>query len=117
MHPSARIKVTNTMRNVARLRVFNYGEDERVANEGDLLIVSDTGITGDGRNSDTMFEITIRGKDMQMFMDHVAKAMNLYEANKDYLSQPATRQLSAVAQLPDRMAANLDAVWRYAVSQ
>ncbi len=92
--PSARVAVTTTQKSVARLKVFNYGEDPRVANEGDLLIVSENSLGEAGTQSQVQFEITIRGRDMGSFNQSVQKALGLWEANKDYLLQPATRLLS-----------------------
>lgn len=92
--PSARVAVTTTQKSVARLKVFNYGEDPRVANEGDLLIVSENSLGEAGTQSQVQFEITIRGRDMSAFNQSVQKALGLWEANKDYLLQPATRLLS-----------------------
>ena len=92
--PSARVAVTTTQKSVARLKVFNYGEDPRVANEGDLLIVSENSLGEAGTQSQVQFEITIRGRDMGSFNQSVQKALGLWEANKDYLLQPATRLLT-----------------------
>ena len=92
--PSARVAVTTTQKSVARLKVFNYGEDPRVANEGDLLIVSENSLGEAGTQSQVQFEITIRGRDMSAFNQSVQKALGLWEANKDYLLQPATRLLT-----------------------
>ena len=92
--PSARVAVTTTQKSVARLKVFNYGEDPRVANEGDLLIVSENSLGEAGTQSQVQFEITIRGRDMGSFNQSVEKALGLWEANKDYLLQPATRLLT-----------------------
>ena len=92
--PSARVAVITTQKSVARLKVFNYGEDPRVANEGDLLIVSENSLGEAGTQSQVQFEITIRGRDMSAFNQSVQKALGLWEANKDYLLQPATRLLT-----------------------
>ena len=92
--PSARVAVTTTQKSVARLKVFNYGEDPRVANEGDLLIVSENSLGEAGTQSQVQFEITIRGRDISAFNQSVKKALGLWEENKDYLLQPATRLLS-----------------------
>jgi hypothetical protein len=89
MNPMTRVKVQSHAHHHSRVRVFNHGQDDRVANEGDLLIVSD--------GTDISFEITIKGHDMAIFMAHVQKAFDLYEANKEYLRQPATREVAAPA--------------------
>lgn len=100
--PTARVKVTTTQKNVARLKVYNYGEDPRVANEGDLLIVSENSLGEVGNQSNVNFEITIRGRDMAHFDEYVQKALALWNANKEYLLQPATRLLDPDAYVSRR---------------
>lgn len=68
-----------------------------MANEGDLLIVSENHLGEAGTQSAVQFEITIRGRDMVFFNEYVQKALGLWDANKDYLLQPATRLLDANA--------------------
>ena len=92
--PTARVAVTTTQKSVQRLKIFNYGEDPRVANEGDLLIVSTNSLVEAGTRSDVEFEMTIRGRDMEHFKEYVDRAMNLWNENRDYLLQPATRLLT-----------------------
>ena len=100
--PSARVAVTTTQKSVARLKVFNYGEDPRVANEGDLLIVSENSLGEAGTQSQVQFEITIRGRDMAHFEEHVQKALAMWNENKEYLLQPATRLLDQSAYVSRR---------------
>jgi hypothetical protein len=95
MNPSARVTVTSQSKSVARLRLYGYGEDPRVANEGDLLIVSETALEDAGVGSTTEFEITVRGKDMKHLAAKVNAALELYNENADYLSQPASRVMSS----------------------
>lgn len=101
MNPSARVTMTTTAQSMSRLHIFNHGEDPRVVNEGDLLIVSENGLREAGQKAQIEFELTIRGRDMFIFQKHVEKAMKLWDENKDYLLQPATRiitpSLSTVA--------------------
>ena len=94
MNPSARVTVTSQSKSVARLRLYGYGEDPRVANEGDLLIVSETALGDAGVGSTTEFEITVRGKDMKHLATKVNAAVKLYDENADYLSQPVSRVIS-----------------------
>jgi hypothetical protein len=101
MNPSGRVTMTTTSQSMSRLHIFNHGEDPRVVNEGDLLIVSENGLREAGQKAQIEFELTIRGRDMFIFQKHVEKAMKLWDENKDYLLQPATRiitpSLSTVA--------------------
>jgi len=91
--PTARVAVTTTQKSVQRLKIFNYGEDPRVINEGDLLIVSTNSLVEAGTRSDVEFEMTIRGRDMEYFKEYVDRAMALWNENKDYLLQPSSRLL------------------------
>ena len=91
MNPSGRVKVTTVSKSVARLHLYGYGEDDRVPNEGDILIVSDTYLADGEKKADNEFELLIRGKDMWMLAEKVSAALTMYEANKEYLSQPVTR--------------------------
>ena len=100
--PSARVAVTSTQKSVSRLKIFNYGDDPRVANEGDLLIVSENHLGEAGTASAVQFEITIRGRDMVFFKEYVDRALGLWDSNKEYLLQPATRLLDPNAYVSKR---------------
>ena len=106
-NPTAKTAVRSVSKQVSRLKLYGYGEDPRVPNEGDILIVSETYLRESGNQQDIEFEILLRGRDMFMVKEKVDAASALYEANKDYLSQPATRvirnQLPIPATLLDSM--------------
>ena len=89
--PTARTKVTTSSKQVARLKLYAFGEDPRVPNEGDLLIVSQTFIRETNNQQDIEFEILLRGSDMIHMKKAVDAAIELYQANEEYLRQPATR--------------------------
>ena len=93
-NPSGRVTMTTTSKSVSRLRIYNYGEHPNVANEGDLLIVSENTLGEAGQGSHVEFELTIRGRDITAFQRYVDKAVKLWDENKDYLLQPATRVIS-----------------------
>ena len=86
MNPMSRVTLKSEAKTHSRLKLYNYGQHEDVANEGDLLIVSDA--------TDIQFQITVMGRDVAMLLEQVQAAVDLYEANKDYLSQPASRVAS-----------------------
>ena len=86
MNPMSRVTLKSEAKTHSRLKLYNYGQHEDVANEGDLLIVSDA--------TDIQFQITVMGRDVAMLLEQVQAAVDLYEANKDYLSQPASRVVS-----------------------
>ena len=100
MYPSGRITVTTETQAVSRFRLYGYGEDGRVPNEGDLLLISDSFLCEAGRIEKVELELLLRGKDLWMFSDKLQTALALYEANKAYLSQPATRQVAVARRLP-----------------
>jgi len=86
MNPMSRVTVKSEAKTHSRLKLYNYGEHPDIANEGDLLIVSDA--------TDIQFQITVMGRDVSMLEEQVHRACELYEANKEYLSQPASREAS-----------------------
>ena len=89
MNPMSRVTLKSEAKTHSRLKLYNYGQHPDVANEGDLLIVSDA--------TDIQFQITVMGRDVAMLLEQVQAAVDLYEANKDYLSQPVSRVVSAPA--------------------
>ena len=100
MNPSGRVTMTTTSQSMSRLHIFNHGEDPRVVNEGDLLIVSENGLREAGQKSQVDFELTIRGRDMFIFAKHVEKALKLWDekipqvpvwlSNDEYKFDPIT---------------------------
>jgi len=92
VNPSGSVRVTTTSHSKARLKLFGFGEDERVVNPGDLLIVSENYLSEVSQIM-TSFELTIKGRDMDVFGSQIAKALRLWEQNKEWLTQPSsTRQ-------------------------
>jgi hypothetical protein len=89
MNPMSRVTLKSEVKTHSRLKLYNYGEHPDIANEGDLLIVSDA--------TDIQFQITVMGRDVAMLLEQVQAAVDLYEANKDYLSRPASRVISSPA--------------------
>jgi len=85
----SRVTVKSEAKTHSRLKLYNYGQHPDIANEGDLLIISDA--------TDIQFQITVMGRDVSMLLKQVQAAVDLYEDNKDYLSQPASRVASAPA--------------------
>lgn len=89
-NPTARTSVTSSSKQVSRLKLYGFGEDPRVVNEGDMLIVSETTLRETGNFQDIEFEIMLRGSEMFALKEKVDAAVKLYEENKEYLSRPAT---------------------------
>lgn len=88
MHrPSARVAARIQAHSVTRLRLLSWGEDDRVPNEGDVLILGDIGVAG---NNVIEVGILIMGREMGQLLPAFIAAAELYEANKDYLSSPVS---------------------------
>lgn len=87
--PSARVAVKIQAHERTRLRVLSYGEDDRVPNPGDLLLVS---TVGDGINGTIEMAVLIHGNEMELFARDVNKAVLDFKANEDWLRQPVTRR-------------------------
>lgn len=90
--PTARVAVKIQAHDRTRLRILAYGDDPRVPNPGDLLFIADI---GDSRNGLTELGMLIMGREMNQLLPAVSEALDLYEENKDWLSAPVTRDLSA----------------------
>ena len=99
-NPTARTSVTSHSKQVSRLKLYGFGEDPRVPNEGDLLIVSETFLRESNNQQNIEFEILLRGNDMHAMKAKVDAAFAMFEANKDYLRQPATKINRNLPQTP-----------------
>lgn len=91
----ARIRTTSEVNVKTNLKALVFGEDERIINPGDLLLVAEASEKGDrlGANVDR-FEVSIAGRDIEGLLVQVERAAYLYRQNQDWLSQPATRMLT-----------------------
>ena len=104
MQPSGMIEVTSNARLEGKLNVFGYGQDDRIPNPGDLLIVTTNWIKENARNQEIEFALRIRGRDMHLFVSAAQEALALWNDNKHWLqapmSQPGvdTRGLKAIRQ-------------------
>ena len=104
MQPSGMIEVTSNARLEGKLNVFGYGQDDRIPNPGDLLIVTTNWIKENARNQEIEFALRIRGRDMHLFVSAAQEALQLWNDNKHWLqapmSQPGidTRGLKAIRQ-------------------
>lgn len=89
--PTARIGVGVQVRDITRLKIRHYGEDDSIPNPGDLLIASHLGMSG----STVEFAMIIPGRDMTMLAREVNLAASVYEVNRVWLSAPVTSQRPA----------------------
>jgi hypothetical protein len=96
MDSSSRIVATSQVNIKTRLRALVYGEDERVINPGDLLLVAEKREPSEGRGESLdRFEIYINGRDIQGLLGQVERAAWLYRQNQEWLNQPSSRYLTA----------------------
>ena len=67
MNPTGRITVTTESHAVTRFQMYGFGEDVRVPNEGDLLLVSENYLSDAGKVEKVSTELLLRGRDLWMF--------------------------------------------------
>jgi hypothetical protein len=104
MQPSGLIEVVSNARLEGKLNVYGFGQDDRIPNPGDLLIVTTNWIRENARTQEIEFSLRIRGRDMALFVEAAKEALLLWNDNKNWLqasmSQPNvdTRSNSAIRQ-------------------
>jgi hypothetical protein len=88
---AGRIRATSEVNFKSRMVAFVFGEDDRVINPGDLLIEMSESQPGDRQGSNLRkFEITIAGEQVNLLLEQVMRAAELYEQNRNWLKSPAT---------------------------
>jgi len=91
MYPSGTVTVTSSAVTNGRLTCYGYGQDDRVINPGDLLIVGSNFMRDGFKEVETQIAIRLRGRDINYFFDHVVDALRLWQENKDWLQAPASQ--------------------------
>jgi hypothetical protein len=91
MHPSGTVTVTSSAVTNGRLTCYGYGQDDRVINPGDLLIVGSNFHRENMKEIETEIAIRLRGRDLSYFFDHVVDALRLWQENKAWLQAPASQ--------------------------
>jgi hypothetical protein len=91
MNSSGRIRATTEVNFKSSMLAFVFGEDDRVVNPGDLLLVMSQSEPGD-RNQGNIrkFEIYVNGNQMSGLLNQVKRAADLFKLNEDWLRTPAT---------------------------
>jgi hypothetical protein len=116
MQPSGMIEVVSNARLEGKLNVYGYGQDDRIPNPGDLLIVTTNWIKENARTQEIEFSLRIRGRDMELFVAAAKEALLMWNDNKHWLqasmSQPNVdmRSNSAIRQSENQ--SNLAALLR-----
>jgi hypothetical protein len=88
MHPSGMIEVVSNARLEGKLSIYGYGQDNRIPNPGDLLIVTTNWIKENARTQEIEFSLRIRGRDMALFVEAAKEALMLWNDNKHWLQAP-----------------------------
>lgn len=88
MHPSGMIEVVSNARLEGKLSIYGYGQDERIPNPGDLLIVTTNWIKENARTQEIEFSLRIRGRDMALFVEAAKEALMLWNDNRHWLQAP-----------------------------
>jgi hypothetical protein len=91
MYPSGTVTVTSSAVTNGRLTCYGYGQDDRVINPGDLLILGSNFHQENMKQIETEIAIRLRGRDLSYFFDHIVDALRLWQDNKDWLQAPASR--------------------------
>ena len=86
--PAAKVTFRTEGQSRTRLRVLAYGEDDRVPNPGDLLIVATMGDTTQGAVEMTLL---LAGRDMAALLPAIQGAVKAYAENADWLQEPMTQ--------------------------
>ena len=84
------IEVTSKARLDGKIEVFGYGQRDDIPNPGDLMIVSNGGLSEGFNKEQVEFILRIRGKDIKIFADAAATALDLWEQNKHWLQAPSS---------------------------
>jgi hypothetical protein len=91
MNPSGTVTVKTSAVTNGKLTCYGYGEDDRVINPGDLLIIGTNFMRENMKTVETEIAIRLRGKDLSYFFDHVVDALRLWNDNKEWLQAPASQ--------------------------
>lgn len=91
MYPSGTVTVTSSAITNGRLTCYGYGQDDRVINPGDLLILGSNFHHENLKSIETEIAIRLRGRDLSYFFDHIVDALRLWQENKEWLQAPASQ--------------------------
>ena len=91
MHPSGTVTVKSSAVTNGRLTCYGFGQDDRVINPGDMLIVGSNFHQENMKQIETEIAIRLRGRDLSYFFDHIVDALRLWQDNKHWLEAPASK--------------------------
>lgn len=96
--PQGIATVTSHARVEGKMYCLGFGQDERVTNPGDLLIVMVQEIHENLKTQEIEMALKIRGQDIHVFIQAARSAAALWEENKDWLRSPVTREVQRMVE-------------------
>jgi hypothetical protein len=91
MHPSGIVEVISHAKMEGKVSIYGYGQDDRLANPGDLLIVTTNWIRENARVQEVEFALIIRGRQIHLFVEAAKEALLLWNDNQHWLSAPMNK--------------------------
>ena len=92
--PQGSTTVSSEVTSQGSIEIRSYGQDPRIPNPGDLMIISTTDQKDGSRKQATEFTLRIKGSDMQIFLDAAIEAVRMWKENKEWL-ETKTRSFDA----------------------
>ena len=88
--PQGSTTVSSEVTSQGSIEIRSYGQDDRIPNPGDLMIISTTNQTDGGRKQAVEFTLRIKGSDMHIFLAAASDAVRLWNENKEWLQTTTT---------------------------
>jgi len=88
---SGMVNVTSHANLEGRIECYGYGQDPRIPNPGDLLIVTTNSVRENHKTQEIEFALRIRGKHLHHFIKAAKEALLMYEDNRDWLEASASQ--------------------------
>jgi hypothetical protein len=88
---SGMVNVTSHANLEGRIECYGYGQDARIPNPGDLLIVTTNSVRENHKTQEIEFALRIRGKHLHHFIKAAKEALLMYEDNRDWLEASASQ--------------------------
>jgi hypothetical protein len=88
---SGMVNVTSHANLEGRIECYGYGQDPRIPNPGDLLIVTTNSVRENHKIQEIEFALRIRGKHLHHFIKAAKEALLMYEDNRDWLESSASQ--------------------------
>jgi hypothetical protein len=88
---SGMVNVTSHANLEGRIECYGYGQDARIPNPGDLLLVTTNSVRENHKTQEIEFALRIRGKHLHHFIKAAKEALVMYEDNRDWLEASASQ--------------------------